>query len=493
LLWELLAGRPPYPAGDPLAKLAAHQKRDIPDVRGIAPDTPERLSQAVRAFTRRRPEDRPQSIREMCERLGAPRRSGRKRLRRFKAGFNTAVPRLPHAAGAGGGFAMTAAMLFVLSGLSLTLLDEGARSQFLRLAQPAMNELRGTLARQPANSDRSDVAADANNRDSAANPPGLEPFPGPNAQGVIELATAGPFTSAEINAVGPLMIRGTAAVRPVIIIDEGPLRVTATRLTLDNVELRGRTGNVDTLLRVRVQQLNLRRCAFHVASDAGVAQSRQHDSEAIRWDLLDHADRRSGVVLEDCVFAGGGTALRAGAVPALARATNCLKLGRGALLSAEVAGRTARDAQFDIAQATLRGASALLEISLVGERPVLGQIAIVASDCLFELDGENAALVRLASNDSAAMLAGIITLRGKGSLGSPGLRVATLTTPNQPDPIELDDTWVHLEGLAVGEFQFAGPPSSDPRQSEVLSFQGPRLSMNPPGIDAKRLAPAPPQ
>jgi len=40
LAWHLLAGRPPFPTGDPLAKLQAHQTRRIPDVRDIAPDTP---------------------------------------------------------------------------------------------------------------------------------------------------------------------------------------------------------------------------------------------------------------------------------------------------------------------------------------------------------------------------------------------------------------------------------------------------------------------
>ena len=32
LIWQLLAGRPPFPTGDPLGKLAAHQSRAVPDI-----------------------------------------------------------------------------------------------------------------------------------------------------------------------------------------------------------------------------------------------------------------------------------------------------------------------------------------------------------------------------------------------------------------------------------------------------------------------------
>lgn len=37
LLWELLAGRPPFPTGDPLAKLAAHQSRRVPEIQEFVP------------------------------------------------------------------------------------------------------------------------------------------------------------------------------------------------------------------------------------------------------------------------------------------------------------------------------------------------------------------------------------------------------------------------------------------------------------------------
>ena len=50
-LWQLLAGRPAFPTGDPLAKLAAHQTSRIPDICDFAPDTPERLAKAIEWLT----------------------------------------------------------------------------------------------------------------------------------------------------------------------------------------------------------------------------------------------------------------------------------------------------------------------------------------------------------------------------------------------------------------------------------------------------------
>ncbi len=63
LLWQLLAGRPPFPTGDPLAKLKAHQTRRVSDVRDIAPDTPAELAGILKAFTEPDPINRPPSFR----------------------------------------------------------------------------------------------------------------------------------------------------------------------------------------------------------------------------------------------------------------------------------------------------------------------------------------------------------------------------------------------------------------------------------------------
>lgn len=64
-LWNLLAGRPAFPTGDPLAKLAAHQTERIPDIREFAPDTPERLARMIEWLTEPAASRRPGSARQL--------------------------------------------------------------------------------------------------------------------------------------------------------------------------------------------------------------------------------------------------------------------------------------------------------------------------------------------------------------------------------------------------------------------------------------------
>lgn len=65
VLWNLLAGRPAFPTGDPLAKLAAHQTQRIPDIREFAPDTPEPLAMMIKWLTEPVVSKRPRSARQL--------------------------------------------------------------------------------------------------------------------------------------------------------------------------------------------------------------------------------------------------------------------------------------------------------------------------------------------------------------------------------------------------------------------------------------------
>ena len=84
LLWQLLAGRPPYVSADPLAKLAAHQTLTIDDVRVWAPDTPAMLAESILRLTSPAAHLRPRSFEEVLQHWGTPGSFSRSRLRQSR-------------------------------------------------------------------------------------------------------------------------------------------------------------------------------------------------------------------------------------------------------------------------------------------------------------------------------------------------------------------------------------------------------------------------
>ncbi|MCA9055780.1 MAG: protein kinase, partial [Planctomycetaceae bacterium] len=93
LLWQLLAGRPPFTAADPLMKLAAHQTRRIEDIRQWSPETPPHLAGLIHQLTSPDPRQRPRGFAEIHSLLGRPRGHASPRLRRFVRAFQSAAPR----------------------------------------------------------------------------------------------------------------------------------------------------------------------------------------------------------------------------------------------------------------------------------------------------------------------------------------------------------------------------------------------------------------
>ena len=213
MAWELLAGRPPFPHGDPLAKLAAHQTRRIPDVRIWSPETPATLAELILRLTSADPLQRPAGFDQLQSRLRSSRAASRRRLARFVSAFGAPAgphrpaeqerpPRTLHKAAA-------AALLLCCA---VALLHTGARTELLHIAQTFSQRLQ---QQEPAAS-ISDAPADA--------APFREIGP-PNADGVILLEEGQNYAATAIAAVGPLTIRCGGAQPAVIVVHDAPLRV----------------------------------------------------------------------------------------------------------------------------------------------------------------------------------------------------------------------------------------------------------------------------
>ncbi len=87
MLFELLAGRPPFPVADPVMKLNAHQRLHVADVRDWAPDVPDRLADRVRQLCAHDPDSRPESWNAVRSEWGRGRRprQGRDFLRQMRS------------------------------------------------------------------------------------------------------------------------------------------------------------------------------------------------------------------------------------------------------------------------------------------------------------------------------------------------------------------------------------------------------------------------
>jgi hypothetical protein len=494
LLWHLLAGRPPFPTGDPLAKLAAHQTRPVTDVREWAPDAPAELATQIARFTASDPDERPANCREALAEWGLARRSGRKQLARFRALFNSAAPR----AGAANGlrpmrWSVTLALLFVLSGAMLTLLDKGARSEVLRLGAAAFERSLAHSAPETGGLDPADnlgAAGDA----PAASRDALAELPPPNADGVILLDSPLAYQPAEIAAVGTLTLRGTGSDVATVLIGDKPLKLWAEAVVLDNVafaRVRPATDSSATpsaLVLIETQSLTVRNCRFETHTLDAVRGAAEGDAEAsvdtvaIAWKILDRQRPSAGQVhLEDTVFLGTRPAIFLAGLPRQVQCRNCLKLGAGAFMTLTASPAPGSDVRMQLERITLRRADALLRWQ-PRTATTAGRIEIEANDCVLDMAGKNAALFQLSGSQLRPESLEAVELFGEGTLTNPDVAVAKRLGP---DGIwqTVDSGSLSISGVLAAQYKFAGELTEDARDSRIDSHNAPQRHDHPPGIE----------
>ncbi|HEV3298567.1 MAG TPA: serine/threonine-protein kinase [Planctomycetaceae bacterium] len=484
LLWQLLAGRPPFPTGDPLAKLAAHQSRSVPDVRTIAPDVPPPLADAVRACTCRDPTERPPTFAGIARRFGTPNPKGRQRLSRFLRRFDGAAPadqltlekpaRFPTAA--------VALLVFVLSGAALFLLQHGATAELLRLGNgPAAKTLAEGNPGHTADPLPSAPLAQRATADAQFSK--LAPLPSPSADGVIELGE-GNYEAENVNFVGDLVIRGAGRNPTTIQVRDRPFRASCRKFALEHVIVRhDLVTPLGSLLEIHSQEVAISACAFR-------AEDRSAYGCVISWSAAPTRDPDAGRIhLIDTVFATERSALRCETAPTRVELEDCLKV-RGGLLDLGNC-RTDHEVIVFAQHLTLRQASWLCCLSNPS-RTNGRQLRLVLQDSAFELKGSTASLIRLVSSANPSQCGRSILVTGRESMIGPNVPIVAWSRPGQAEARPFDSTGLVVEGLAVGDFQFVGPADADPAASSVdrRSLAIPRQSDEPPGIVPERLASA---
>jgi len=513
LLWQLLAGRPPFPTGDPLAKLAAHRTREVADVREWAPDTPPELAQAVRTFTELDPSRRPRSFQEVRERWKPPKRSGRKRLAGFAGRFRTAVHRTPATSGdpSSARWTMLLILMFVVSGAALSMLDEGARHSILSIGDTAARWI-GHQA--PSSTESQDIPANEADTDGSR----FRPLPAPDASGLIRLDTDGPYGWGRIDTVGPLLIRGTPGHRPVIMIEQTPCRFVAEQITLENVQFQfvGSTEETSSrdslptppvaLVQLQARSVIVRGCRFLTQRPNRTLTSRTPTSTekpstelqttgnkpaALAWRRLDPKDQGGGrLVVQDTLFAGSGAAVSMTHSAERIDVSNCLKLGRGAFFDLGRTPRPGRILRMTISHLTLRRAETLLRIVLPDQPNQAGEVHINAADSVFDLARTRSALFQLVASRSPGPKVSVVELSADRCVAPSNLISAAWlpldrsASSGRSRMISLPPFAVEIDGLTAKPYRFAAPFSWKPADSQVVPNRNEPIRS---GADTRRL------
>lgn len=507
LFWHLLAGRPPFPTGDPLAKLASHQTREVADVREWAPDTPARLAESIRQLTAADPSQRPQTFHEALSGWGGFRRSPRHRLARFRSQFDSGVSTAPsQGVSTSTGLTVLLLLLFVVSGAAVSMFDSGARNQLLRLGALAFDEphVQPTPVDEGREAGALEEDLPTKPRRIAATEPTptaerrpLDDLPAPGRDNVIRLEAGLTYEVAEIAGIGTLTIRAPQDKGATILVRDDPLRIWAAKLVLENLTF-ARPWTTDSasepaaLVLAETQSLTIRNCRFETQSlevvqtsgDQGSMTSNQ--TMAIAWKLIDQPDASAGrVEIENSVFMGTRSALFLASAPREIRCQNSLKLGAGPFFTLTAAPQRGADLRMQVDGVTLRAADALLRWKPTVVPQELGRISVEANDCVLDVKGPNAALFQVDTSERLPELLSALECFGEGSLASSELVVARRLNTQDRAWHDVDATHrdaVAVEGILKMSYEFAGDLSDDRRDSLVESHNAPRRHDRPPGI-----------
>ncbi len=530
LLWQLLAGRPPFTTGDPLAKLAAHQMQRIPDVRELAPETPDKLARLIHWLTERDPALRPSSARQAlvghANSIGLPRRSSRSVMASFAASFRQPPTRsLPKPTNHFPQFVAAATAAVVLAATAVISLHGKTRHWVLaELPQMRLPSSVQSLTSSTDAASQADAKAT-----STAVAPRLLPLPKPDPKGLIELDSAGPYRAEKLIWRGhQLTLRGTAEAPATIVIESDALRLRATyeiicehvRFELADAAQRDAASRqqeaastsatngsgqdtengaeqLQQLVIFESQDLKLTNCDFRLPmSMSDDAEPESQPLNAFVWaphNAQDSLKRRLDVRDSQIVGAGGSIVIVGAGREHELSFDNVLKAGGGPLLLIDShRGKQRALMTIEVDHSTLRQCDGIAALKLrETEREMVldTRLAITLTDTVLALRSPRGGQ----SKRPAVALRGggerlmrdwseHASLTSSGSVTSPGLMRFGFVSNDGVRVVSLDSSAPKTTGLISADFTFKGDDLYASGDSLLDQFVAPRRSATLPGI-----------
>ena len=491
LLWQLLAGRPPYTTADPLAKLASHQTKTIDDVRTWAPDTPALLADTIRQMTSPDPNERPRSFEEVLKRWRRPSSFGRSRLKQFRRLFDGGVPHFvgPVRSTKVGGTLWVVTLLCVAAGATAMMFDNGMRNVLLEIAQDvrSISQKKGQVASEHIQV----IAAETKPLNRAISEHGLMPLPQPDGDGLILLDTDGPYEAGRLNVNGELTIRGEVGSKPVIQVDDLPLSIKAKSVTLERLSIQ-RVSDSDpaTLVMVRSQRLRVTNCEFLATdfdSDSSTAPQPGRLVGSLFWAANDSGLKTESVEITNTAFYGANEAILFAQIPSSLRISNSLKTGAGAFLTFGPKCQPS-DANLVLERVTLRESGPLLRMSgILAEKPGATPVRIEALNSVFRLADVKSGLIVAETEHPRNDLNRSVELQATDSVVMPETNLMAVSdgSHSSTEEIDVDD---RFQGLMANGIEFAGTHVYPARDSKTVRLAGARIeAAEMPGINPSQI------
>lgn len=482
LWWQLLAGRPPFPGGDPLHKLAAHQSRDVDDVRCWRPETPPPLADLIVAMTRRDPAARPAGAAELLRSLHRPAAAPSRRLKQFVASFESAALTssldegrrrvAPMRAAA----AATIALLAGVAGLFWL----GPRNDWLQSLQASSRrpvDIRTETAPPPEATEAAETvrpaAVSAQRLPAAAAhaAPPVQKLPAPVA-GVVHLTGPGPYAAADLAAVGPLTIAGDGPTLPRVIVGESPWRLSGTTVILQRIEIvaaaRASSSAGDPgLLSIVSQDLGIADCRLEAPLARPDSGPIVRHGGLIHWRPIEERAATGGrIAIQQSAFLGDADALVCAVAPRSVQVQRSLKAGRGSWLSLPAPIRSGR-LPVAFRDCTFRGGDALVEGREFDAAPP-DALLLTLERCLLDPHPDGGLLQIGAGGGSLRSVHGLraVQVSGFETWLRQGAELAVSPNPFGP-ATKLDATELSIEGLQFNDLHFAGPVSRNPADARL--------------------------
>lgn len=489
VLWQLLAGRPPFPTGDSLAKLVAHQTRRIDDVREWAPDTPKGLAELIRDLTQPQPTSRPKSAEELLVRFSESATAGKRRLARFLARFKT-----PSAGGAIDDPDVQVSLqtwgmlcLFIAIGLGVILSDHDSR---MNLAEFIVDVFRRTPERK-AEVRLADASPETESSPLTGIVPGMNAspdkgivspeyleLPDPDQDGVVTITEPGPYRAREYRGIiGPLTIRSTHAGRSRILVSDAPLAAAATDLRLEGVSLEfdpaTELSGGEVLLKARAQSITLvgSRCLLTAAdATASNANRRTVQRAAIAWKGIESKPGGNRLLMQDSEILGEGFGIHADGNIQRIELVNVLKTGAGAICN--IASETKTSLQtFRLERVTCRDVSSLVRCQgawLGRISSARKKLSIELADCIVSLNAKESGLIEMIAPELPDRWNQLLEIIGENSVSAKGLQIVQWRrSPGEEPEIPPGTNDLLLEGLLTADVEFAGEDLDVPGDSIV--------------------------